>query len=71
MNLNSAQIEAIRCVYVGVEVDCMTHNELVNFVYNTMIERLPHDEDALKAYICDASDAETWEQLVDMVTPDE
>lgn len=71
MTLTNTQIEAIRSIYVEVEVDCLTHDELLNFAYNTMIERLPRDEAALRAYICDASDAETWDELVDMVTPDE
>lgn len=71
MQLNKAQIEAVRCIYTEVEVDCMSYDELISFAYNTMIARLPHGQDALKAYICDASDEQTWDELVDLVTPDE
>ena len=71
MKLHPTQIEAIRSIYIECEVDCMTHSELLEFAYDTMIERLPHNEDALREHICDASDAETWEQLIDLVTPNE
>lgn len=70
MNLHCKQIEAIRSIYIECEVDCMTHNELLDFAYDTLIERLPRDEDALREHICDTSGAETWDELVDLVTPD-